>query len=194
MKTLIIDNLGSFSYNLVHYLEDFNCDVAIKRKDQLSLDKIAAFDKLILSSGPGLPDDSRGLKSIIATYAPTKHILGISLGQLAIAQVYGGSLVNLETVQHGISTRIIPAVADEPLFDDLNTGFEAGLYQSWGVHSNLPDVLEATAYNDKGQIMALRHKTYDLKGIQFHPESVLTPQGKNILKNWIRIPVKSKVY
>lgn len=189
MKILVIDNYDSFTYNLVHYLEDLGCEVAVKRNDQLTLDEVEAFNKIVLSPGPGIPEEAGLLKTIIKTYAPTKSILGVCLGQQAIAEVYGGRLINLETVYHGVATRVTTCVDDEPLFNSLDKTFEAGRYHSWVVASNLPDVLEATAFDDNGQIMALRHKTYDLKGVQFHPESVLTPQGKKILKNWINQPV-----
>ncbi|WP_299102853.1 aminodeoxychorismate/anthranilate synthase component II [uncultured Winogradskyella sp.] len=184
-KVLVIDNYDSFTYNLVHYLEDLNCEVIVKRNDKLTLDEVDAFDKIVLSPGPGIPDEAGLLKQIIATYAPTKSILGVCLGQQAIGEVFGGSLENLEDVYHGVSTTISLSVDDEPLFKGLGKTFEVGRYHSWVVNANLPESLEATSFDENGQIMSLRHKVYDVKGVQYHPESVLTPDGKKILENWV---------
>ena len=185
MKVLVIDNYDSFTYNLVHYLEDLGCVVTVKRNDQLTLDEVNAFEKIVLSPGPGLPDEAGLLKAIIKTYAPTKSILGVCLGQQAIAEVYGGTLINLDTVYHGVATEVTICVTDESLFNGLDKTIEVGRYHSWVVDPNLPNVLEATSHDENGQVMSLRHKEYDLKGVQFHPESVLTPHGKKILENWI---------
>jgi len=184
-KILVIDNYDSFTYNLVHYLEDLGCDVTVKRNDQLNLEDVKPYDKIVLSPGPGIPDEAGLLKSIIKEYAPTKSILGVCLGQQAIGEVFGGSLVNLDSVFHGVATKVNITVEDEILFKGLNKIIEVGRYHSWVVHSELPDVLEATSFDENNQIMSLRHKTYDVKGVQFHPESVLTPDGKQILKNWL---------
>ncbi|TDU39454.1 anthranilate synthase component 2 [Gelidibacter sediminis] len=184
-KVLVIDNYDSFTYNLVHYLEDLGCEVTVKRNDQLSLDDVEAFEKIVLSPGPGIPDEAGLLKDIIKTYAPTKSILGVCLGQQAIGEVYGGSLINLDTVYHGVSTNVTQSVTDESLFNGLENTFEVGRYHSWVVDPNLPEVLEATSLDENGQVMSIRHKEYDLKGVQFHPESVLTPHGKKILENWV---------
>ena len=185
MKVLVIDNYDSFTYNLVHYLEDLDCEVIVKRNDQLSLEDVDAFEKIILSPGPGIPDEAGLLKEFIKTYAPTKSILGVCLGQQAIAEVYGGTLINLDTVFHGVATQITLCVTDEALFKGLDKTIEVGRYHSWVVDPNLPEVLQATSFDENHQVMSLRHKTYDLKGVQFHPESVLTPHGKKILENWI---------
>ncbi|HXJ99650.1 MAG TPA: aminodeoxychorismate/anthranilate synthase component II [Gelidibacter sp.] len=193
MKVLVIDNYDSFTYNLVHYLEDLDCEVTVKRNDQLTLEEVDAFQKIVLSPGPGLPDEAGLLKTIIKTYAPTKSILGVCLGQQAIAEVYGGSLINLDAVYHGVSTKVTTCVNDESLFDGLDKTINVGRYHSWVVDPNLPEELEATSIDENGQVMSLRHKVYDLKGVQFHPESVLTPQGKKILENWIRIPTKAGI-
>ena len=184
-KILVIDNYDSFTYNLVHYLEDLGCDVTVKRNDQLTLEDVKPFDKIVLSPGPGIPDEAGLLKPIIKEYAPTKSILGVCLGQQAIGEVFGGSLVNLDTVFHGVATQVTITSDDEILFKGLNKNIEVGRYHSWVVHPELPDVLEATSFDENNQIMSLRHKTYDVKGVQFHPESVLTPDGKQILKNWL---------
>ncbi|MGF1556736.1 anthranilate synthase component II [Paucihalobacter sp.] len=185
MKVLVIDNYDSFTYNLVHYLQDFNCQVTVKRNDQLSLDEVEAFDKILLSPGPGIPDEAGLLKPIIARYASTKSILGVCLGQQAIGEVFGGTLSNLETVYHGVATKVHITVYDEPMFKNLEKTIEVGRYHSWVVDANLPEVLEATSFDENGQVMSLRHKIFDVKGVQYHPESVLTPQGKQILKNWV---------
>lgn len=193
MKILVIDNYDSFTYNLVHYLEDLGCEVTVRRNDQLTLEEVDAFEKIVLSPGPGLPDEAGLLKAIIKTYAPTKSILGVCLGQQAIGEVFGGSLINLDTVYHGIATKVTSCVTDESLFNGLDKTIEVGRYHSWVVDPNLPEVLEATSFDENGQVMSLRHKTYDLKGAQFHPESVLTPDGKKILENWIQIPAQAGI-
>jgi anthranilate synthase component 2 len=185
MKILVIDNYDSFTYNLVHYLEDLDCEVVVKRNDQLSIDEPKDYDKILLSPGPGIPDEAGLLKEIIKTYAPTKSILGVCLGMQAIGEVFGGSLINLDTVYHGIATNVEVTVNDEALFKGLDKKFPVGRYHSWVVNANLPEVLEATSFEEHGQVMSLRHKTYDVRGVQYHPESVLTPNGKQILKNWI---------
>lgn len=185
IKVLVIDNYDSFTYNLVHYLEDLNCEVTVLRNDKLRLDDVEPFDKIVLSPGPGIPDEAGLLKPIIKAYAPTKSILGVCLGQQAIGEVFGGSLVNLDEVYHGVATKVNICVDDEILFKGLEKSIEVGRYHSWVVNPNLPDVLEATSFDVNGQVMSLRHKTYDVKGVQYHPESVLTPNGKKILENWI---------
>ena len=184
-KVLVIDNYDSFTYNLVHYFEDLDCDVTVVRNDKLELDDIIPFDKIVLSPGPGIPDEAGLLKAIIETYAPTKSILGVCLGQQAIGEVFGGTLINLDEVYHGVATNITISVDNEPLFDGLGKNIEVGRYHSWVVDTNLPESLEATSYDENGQVMSLRHKVYDVKGVQYHPESVLTPHGKQILKNWV---------
>lgn len=184
-KVLVIDNYDSFTYNLVHYLEDLDCEVTVKRNDKLTLEEVDNFNKILLSPGPGIPDEAGLLKDIIKRYAPTKSILGVCLGQQAIGEVFGGKLENLDTVFHGVSTNITLSVDDENLFEGLDKTFEVGRYHSWVVDTNLPDSLEATSFDENGQIMSLRHKFYDVKGVQYHPESVLTPDGKQILKNWV---------
>lgn len=185
MKVLVIDNYDSFTYNLVHYLEDLNCEVTVKRNDKLTLEEVDAFKKIVLSPGPGIPDEAGLLKAIIKRYAPTKSILGVCLGQQAIGEVFGGSLINLKQVYHGVATQVKITVDDESLFKNMDKSIEVGRYHSWVVDSNLPDVLEATSLDSNGQVMSLRHKFYDVKGVQYHPESVLTPNGKQILENWI---------
>ncbi|GAA4292815.1 anthranilate synthase component II [Aestuariibaculum suncheonense] len=184
-KILVIDNYDSFTYNLVHYLEDLNCEVTVYRNDKLYLEDVEAFDKIVLSPGPGIPDEAGLLKEIIKTYAPTKSILGVCLGQQAIGEVFGGTLQNLDDVYHGVATKVNITVDDETLFNGLEKEIEVGRYHSWVVNPDLPEVLEATSFDHNGQVMSLRHRVYDVKGVQYHPESVLTPNGKQILKNWI---------
>jgi len=181
---LVIDNYDSFTYNLVHYLEDLNCEVTVKRNDLLTLDEVDVFDKIVLSPGPGIPDEAGLLKDIIAKYAPTKSIFGVCLGQQAIGEVFGGSIINLDEVYHGIATKI-NIMREDVLFEGLPKEIEVGRYHSWVVDANLPEVLEATAFDENGQVMSLRHKEYDVCAVQFHPESVLTPDGKKILENWL---------
>jgi len=183
-KILVIDNYDSFTYNLVHYLEDLDCEVVVKRNDQLKLEEVDAFDRIVLSPGPGIPNEAGLLKEIIAEYAPTKSIFGVCLGQQAIAEVFGGTLVNLDEVYHGIATKI-KVTKDDILFDGMSKEIEVGRYHSWVVNPNMPEVLEVTSVDENGQIMSIRHRDYDVCAVQFHPESVLTPQGKQILKNWL---------
>ena len=184
-KVLVIDNYDSFTYNLVHYLEDLDCDVTVIRNDKLNLEDVELFDKIVLSPGPGIPDEAGLLKAIIKEYAPSKSILGVCLGQQAIGEVFGGRLINLDEVYHGVATNISVTVDDESLFKGLGKNIEVGRYHSWVVDPNLPEELEATSFDENGQVMSLRHKVYDVKGVQYHPESVLTPKGKEILKNWL---------
>jgi len=188
---LVIDNYDSFTYNLVHYLEDLDCKVTVKRNDQLTLEEVNAFDKIVLSPGPGIPDEAGLLKEIIRTYAPTKSIFGVCLGQQAIGEVFGGSLVNLDQVHHGVATKI-NIIKDDTLFDGLPREIEVGRYHSWVVGPNLPEVLEATSLDENGEVMSLRHKIYNVCAVQFHPESVLTPYGKQILRNWISPPIPKR--
>lgn len=185
-RILVIDNYDSFTYNLVHYLEDLDCEVIVKRNDQLSLSEVDLFDKIVLSPGPGIPDEAGLLKDIIKTYAPTKKIFGVCLGQQAIAEVFGGTLINLNEVYHGIATKISILNTTDPLFEGLSEEIEVGRYHSWVVNPDLPEVLEVTSVDENGQIMSLRHKEYNVCAVQFHPESVLTPNGKKILENWLK--------
>ncbi len=185
-KIIVIDNYDSFTYNLVHYLEDLNCEVTVYRNDEFDIEELQKFDKILLSPGPGIPDEAGLLKEVIKTYSATKSILGVCLGQQAIAEVFGGSLINLEKVYHGVATNIKIQVQDEPLYKDLESDIEVGRYHSWVVNpSDFPEVLEITSLDENGQIMSLRHKIFDVRAVQFHPESILTPRGKKILENWV---------
>lgn len=186
-KVVIIDNYDSFTYNLVHYFEDLDCEVTVFRNDEFDLEELNPFDKIVLSPGPGVPKDAGLLKAVIQTFAPTKSILGVCLGQQAIGEVFGGNIINLEKVYHGVATKINVVVADETLFDGLENQLEVGRYHSWVINpAEFPETLEITSLGENGEIMSLRHRTFDVKGVQFHPESVLTPKGKAILANWIK--------
>ena len=185
-KILVIDNYDSFTYNLVHYLEDLNCEVTVYRNDEFDIDEVKKFDKILLSPGPGIPDEAGLLKEVIKVYSPSKSILGVCLGQQAIGEVFGGTLVNLEKVYHGVATNVTILVDDETLFEGLEKQIEVGRYHSWVINSEgFPENLEITSTDENGQIMSIRHKKFDVKGVQFHPESVLTPHGKKMLENWV---------
>lgn len=186
-KILVIDNYDSFTYNLVHYLESLDCDVTVVRNDEIDPDDIEYFDKILLSPGPGVPSQAGLLLGIIKRYASSKSILGICLGQQAIGEVFGGSLINLDTVYHGVAASIKITVNDESIFNGLNKEITVGRYHSWSVAvENFPEALEITSIDENGQVMSLRHKVYDVRGVQFHPESILTPDGKKMLENWIK--------
>ncbi|APU67363.1 anthranilate synthase component II [Christiangramia flava] len=184
-KILVIDNYDSFVYNLVHYLEELDCEVTVKRNDRLSLEEVEDYDKILLSPGPGIPEEAGLLKPIIETYAPSKPIFGVCLGMQAIGEVFGGRLNNLDMVYHGVATKIDVCVDDEYLYKDLPQELQVGRYHSWVVDNQLPDVLQATSYDEKNEIMSLRHRDFDVRGVQFHPESVLTPEGKKMIQNWV---------
>lgn len=186
MKIIVIDNYDSFVYNLVHYLEEFDCDVTVWRNDQFQLEDLEGFDKILLSPGPGIPEEAGLLKDVIQSYAGKKPIFGVCLGQQAIGEVFGGQLENLQDVYHGVATTARITVDNEPLFEGLDAEIEIGRYHSWVVsHDDFPASLEVTSLDPNGQIMSLRHREYDIRGVQFHPESVLTPSGKQMIKNWI---------
>lgn len=191
-KIVIIDNYDSFTFNLVHYFEALNCEVTVFRNDEFELDEIADFDKIVLSPGPGLPSEAGLLKSVIETYCNTKSILGICLGQQAIAEVFGGHLKQLKSVKHGVNSIIKTTVSDEVLFQNLPQNLTVGRYHSWVVDSNLPSVLETTSVDEEGEVMSFRHRTLDVKGVQFHPESILTNDGKAMLQNWINAEISSE--
>ncbi|MDR1883189.1 MAG: aminodeoxychorismate/anthranilate synthase component II [Prevotella sp.] len=186
MKILIFDNYDSFTYNLVHLVKELGfTDVDVYRNDKIALADIARYDKIILSPGPGIPSEAGLLLPLIKEYAGKKPILGVCLGHQAIGEAFGAKLINLEDVYHGVATRI-EVIRSDYLFDGLDKVLEAGRYHSWIVNPReLPDCIEVTATDGAGQIMALRHKEYDIRGVQFHPESVLTPVGKTIARNFL---------
>lgn len=184
MKVLVLDNYDSFTYNIVHILKEHGCiDLDIFRNDKISIKEVARYDKILLSPGPGLPVESGILMDLIRTYGATKSILGVCLGHQAIGEVYGADLFQLDRVYHG-HTSVISITTEDYLFNNIPTKTAVGRYHSWAL-KNLPKELEEIAIDDQGQIMAIRHKKYDLRGVQFHPESIMTPEGKNIIKNWL---------
>ncbi len=189
LKIVVIDNYDSFVYNLVHYLEELDCEVTVIRNDKFDLEELEYFDKILLSPGPGIPDEAGLLKAVIQKYAASKPIFGVCLGQQAIGEVFGGKLENLSKVFHGVATKATIISENEPLFKGLEKEIEIGRYHSWVVSKEaFPEALEITSVDENGQIMSLRHKFYNVCGVQFHPESVLTPMGKQIIKNWIEAP------
>ena len=185
MKVVIIDNYDSFTYNLSHLVKELGAEVAVVRNDQFRLEDLEAYSKIILSPGPGIPSEAGLLLDVIRTYAGRKPILGVCLGHQAIGEVFGAKLDNLSDVFHGVATPC-HIIADDPIFSGLERDITIGRYHSWVVsREGLPDCLEVTAVSDEGQIMALRHRELNVRGIQFHPESVLTPDGKKMLQNWM---------
>ena len=185
MKIVIIDNYDSFTYNLSHLIKEIGAEVTVIRNDQFTLNQLERFDKIVLSPGPGIPSEAGLLLDVIKTYKGRKPILGVCLGHQAIGEVFGGTLENLSDVFHGVATEGTQ-FSNDYIFDSLPKRITMGRYHSWVVsRENFPTCLEVTAVSDEGQIMALKHKNYDIHGIQFHPESVLTPEGKTILRNFI---------
>lgn len=187
MNILVFDNYDSFTYNLVHLVEKIlHNRVTVVRNDEIALEKVKEFDKIILSPGPGVPSEAGLLLPLIKAYASSKSILGVCLGHQAIGEAFGGSLINLDTVYHGVATDASIIVPTAKLFKGLPATIEVGRYHSWIVdEKTLPAELEITALDDNGYIMAMQHKTLDVMGVQFHPESVLTPVGETILRNWL---------
>ncbi len=187
MKIMVLDNYDSFTYNLVHILKELSMErVDVYRNDEIDLDEFIIYDKIVISPGPGLPDQAGISKKMIANFAPTKSILGVCLGCQAIAEVYGGTLTNLKQVFHGVATSMEVQDENEKIFQDIPLNFTAGRYHSWVIRENdFPDVLKITVRDEEGVIMAISHRTYDLRGVQFHPESVMTSYGKQILLNWL---------
>ena len=185
MKIVIIDNYDSFTYNLSHLVKELGAEVTVYRNDQFELKDLEQFSKIILSPGPGIPSEAGLLLDVIKTYSGKKPILGVCLGHQAIGEAFGGKLENLSDVFHGVATPC-HQVCDDPIFSGISQDFTVGRYHSWVVSKeDFPECLEITAESDEGQIMALRHKTMNIRGIQFHPESVLTPDGKKMLQNWM---------
>ncbi len=197
MKIVIIDNYDSFTYNLSHLVKELGADVTVYRNDQFELAQLEQFDKIILSPGPGIPSEAGLLLDVIRTYAGKKPMLGVCLGHQAIGEAFGGKLTNLSDVFHGVATEgTVLTLSDgvkntdgntvSPIFANLPSRITMGRYHSWVVSKEqFPDCLEVTAESDEGQIMALRHRTLDINGIQFHPESVLTTEGRTMIKNWL---------
>lgn len=186
MKILVLDNYDSFVYNLVYLLRELSNDVTVCRNDKISLEDVNNYDKILLSPGPGIPSEAGIMLDLVEQYAATKSILGVCLGHQGIAEVFGGTLENMSNVLHGISDKAIITDSTERLFRVLPTEFEVGRYHSWTViPESVPDSMKVTAVDAEGRILGLSHKTYDIKGVQFHPESVLTQHGKEMLQNWL---------
>ena len=192
-RVCIIDNYDSFTYNLSHLIKELGADVTVYRNDKFQMEQLEAFDKIVLSPGPGIPSEAGLLLDVIKAYAGKKPILGVCLGHQAIGESFGGKLTNLSQVYHGVATPCHITVDDylfegvgSPLKGESERVLEIGRYHSWVVDNDgFPECLEVTSVSDEGYVMSLRHKEYDIRGIQYHPESVLTPEGKTILKNWL---------
>lgn len=187
MKILVLDNYDSFTYNLVHLIRENGYAVDIFRNDKISLEEVARYDKILLSPGPGVPDEAGIMKQVVREYGPTKSILGICLGHQGIAEVYDATLYNIPKVLHGVTSLTEIMDQDEYLFNDVPIKFQATHYHSWAVlPESITSELKVTAVNDEGMIMGLRHRTLDVKGLQFHPESIMTPEGPKMIKNWLK--------
>jgi len=185
-RILVIDNYDSFTYNLVHLLQELGQEYDVVRNDKFDLEDIESYGRILLSPGPGIPQEAGLLLDVIRRYAPSKRILGVCLGQQAIAEVFGGTLWNIPKPLHGVATDIIVTDSSEPLFYGFPGDSRIGRYHSWAVDADtLPDCLKITAVDPDGTIMALSHREYDVKGVQFHPESVLTTNGKKLMENWV---------
>lgn len=195
MKIVIVDNYDSFTYNLSHLIKELGAEVTVYRNDKFQMEQLEAFDKIVLSPGPGIPSEAGLLLDVIKEYAGKKPILGVCLGHQAIGESFGGKLTNIGEVVHGVATPVevkkfksekVEECQVDYLFEGLTERFEVGRYHSWVVDTEgFPECMEVTSVSDDGFIMSLRHKEYDIRGIQYHPESVLTPDGKTILKNWL---------
>jgi len=187
-RILVFDNYDSFTYNLVHLIEKIlHTKVEVYRNDKIALEAVATYDKIILSPGPGIPEEAGLLLPLIKAYASSKSILGVCLGHQAIAEAFGGQLLNLSAVYHGVATPVTILNEQAPLFKGMTNPIMAGRYHSWIVSDEgFPETLEVTARDENGSIMALQHKSYDVQGVQFHPESVLTPDGETLLRNWLK--------
>ena len=188
MTILVLDNYDSFTYNLVQYIERLlKKEVDVRRNDQIALEEVAVYEKILISPGPGIPLEAGITLDLIREYGPHKSILGVCLGHQAIAEAYGGTITNLARVYHGVTGQMKQLIRDEYLFMGIPEEFDAGRYHSWVVeHETLPHDLEITVENDEGYIMAIRHRKHDVRGVQFHPESVLTEYGGQMIKNWLK--------
>ena len=186
LKVLVIDNFDSFVYNLVQYLEESGAEVLVRKNDEIDWNEVEHFTKIVLSPGPGIPDEAGDLKELIRKYSATKSILGVCLGLQAIGEVFGGKLKNLNYVVHGESSEVKVLAEDEILFSGIENPFSAGRYHSWVLSKeNFPDELEITSTDENQQIMSIRHREFDVSAVQFHPESILTPSGKKMIENWV---------
>jgi anthranilate synthase component 2 len=182
-KIVVLDNYDSFTYNLVHYVEAFNVQCDVFRNDKISLEDVNNYDKILLSPGPGIPEEAGILLDVIKAYASTKSILGVCLGHQAIGQVFGAELYNVGQVIHGKSKNTT-VIESDILFDGMDASFQSGRYHSWAI-KNVQSPLIVTATDDDGIVQAIKHENFNVRGVQFHPESVMTPQGKKIIENWL---------
>lgn len=189
MKILVLDNYDSFTYNLVHYLHQLTKDeVDVYRNDEITIEEVGKYDKILLSPGPGIPVESGILLDLIKTYAPSKSIMGVCLGHQAIAEAFDGKLINMDKVYHGVATPIQILTPDDALYQGIPEKIEVGRYHSWLVDKeSLPDCFNITSIDEEGKIMGISHKEFDVRGVQYHPESVLTEQGLKIMENWLKI-------
>lgn len=188
MKILMLDNYDSFTYNLVHIVLELGQAIDVFRNDRISLEEVGRYDKIILSPGPGIPDEAGIMKEVIRTYGPQKSILGVCLGHQGIAEVFGARLFNIKNVLHGVTSVLSVTDEGEPIFAGLPSKFEVCHYHSWAVEPHsIPAEMKMTATNPDGLVMAIAHKTHDVKGVQFHPESIMTRHGKKIVENWLKL-------
>ena len=187
-RILMIDNYDSFTYNLVHIVKKLGYEIDVFRNDKISIEEVGKYNKIMLSPGPGIPSEAGILQEIVRTYAPSKNILGVCLGEQCIGEIFGGTLTNLDSVFHGIATPVTLINSKDPiLFQDIPDAFAVGRYHSWVVDAKgFPEELEVTAVDDSGKVMALKHKKYNVRGVQFHPESILTEHGEKMLENWLK--------
>jgi anthranilate synthase component II len=186
MKILVLDNYDSFTYNLVHIIRALGYPMDIYRNDKIAVEEVKKYDKILLSPGPGIPDEAGVMKHVIREYGPSKSILGICLGHQGIGEVFGAKLFNIPKVLHGVTSTSEVIDRSEYLFDGISDKFQATHYHSWAVRGDsITDELQVTAVNDEGLVMGLRHKKYDVRGLQFHPESIMTPEGPRMIKNWL---------
>lgn len=187
MKVLILDNYDSFTYNLAHIIRHLRYEYEVHRNDKIGLEEIKRFDKILLSPGPGVPEEAGIMIDVIRNYQSSKSILGVCLGHQGIAEVYGGSLYNIPKVLHGVTSTATVVDQEENLFKDLPSSFQVTHYHSWAVVSgSLPPEVKVTAENEEGLIMGIRHTRFDVRGVQFHPESIMTPEGPRIIENWLK--------
>ncbi len=185
---LVLDNYDSFTYNLIHYIKELTTDtVDVYRNNEISIEDVAKYDKILLSPGPGIPSEAGIMPQVIATYGSSKNILGVCLGHQAIVEAYGGEIYNMPQVYHGVASELTIVGSDE-LYKGFSSPFLARRYHSWNaVKETLPDCFEVTSVDELGEIMSVKHRTHSVRGVQYHPESVLTPDGKQLIKNWLDI-------
>ncbi|RNI27900.1 aminodeoxychorismate/anthranilate synthase component II [Rufibacter immobilis] len=193
MKILVLDNYDSFTYNLVHLLRElgYGAQLEVHRNDQISLEEVEKFDVILLSPGPGVPSEAGIMPALLQKYASSKRIMGVCLGHQAIAEAFGGQLANLKEVFHGVAATLRVVSSKEPMFRQLPSTFKVARYHSWTVvPESVPSELRITAVDENGEVLALRHSQYDVCGVQFHPESILTDFGKEMMRNWLQNPTK----